>query len=80
MFELHPKKIESIKNHADFIEFIKALQVDFSSHPEEWNNATIDSFFGAIVAWLEDTSQTNEMNQTNWAIIAKIFYMGKLYE
>ncbi len=80
MFDLHPESIAGITDKRTFVEFVKAMRRDFLTKPEEWKNGTIDAYFDAVSAWLEDAPQPSDIKETDWAALAKILYMGKLYE
>ena len=80
MFE----KIEQINNKREFIEFLNQLSKDYQTNYDLWENGTIDTFIEQIASWIEDYS-TCPMNDIDWTeidykILAKIFYMGKIYE
>ena len=77
-------QIDTIKNNGDFIAFLNDLANDFQEHPEEWYNLTIPEYLMSVASWLEDVSENDE-SETDWEntdfkTIAKMFYMGKLYE
>ena len=77
-------KIEGISCKEDFLSFLAQLAADFQASPQEWENRTVDQYLEAMRSWVEDFS-TSEYNDTDWSrveysIMARIFYMGKLYE
>lgn len=80
MFE----EIEKIRNKTDFIHFLYLLSKDFEKNPQEWENHTISEFLEQMAGWVEDFS-TCPANDIEWEwvdfkVLAKIIYMGKIYE
>lgn len=77
-------KLQEIKNKDDFVGFLRAMSEDFVNAPEEWANGDIPSFLEAMAAWVEDRSGSpfddTDYNKTDYNAIARIIYMGKLYE
>lgn len=53
MKELH-EQVAEVQTRADLIGFIEALRADLKSHPEKWENPTLESFLGALASWTED--------------------------
>ena len=77
-------KIEGISCKEDFLSFLAQLAADFRASPQEWENRTVDQYLEAMRSWVEDFS-TSEYNDTDWSrveysIMARMLYMGKLYE
>ncbi len=77
-------KIEEIFCKEDFLSFLAQLAADFRASPQEWENRTVDQYLEAVQSWVEDFS-TSEYNDIDWSrveysIMARILYMGKLYE
>lgn len=77
-------KIEEISCKEDFLSFLAQLTADFRASPQEWENRTVDQYLEAVQSWVEDFS-TSEYNDIDWSrveysIMARILYMGKLYE
>ena len=77
-------KIESITDKASFIEFLDLLAKDYAVNPLEWKNNTIQYFIEAMSSWITDFSES-DYNDIDWEkpdyqTMAKILYMGKLYE
>ena len=64
--------------------FLNALADDFQEHHKEWYNLTIPEYLMSVANWVEDASEINESEidweHTDFKTIAKMFYMGKLYE
>ncbi len=78
------KRIEKITDKEDFLTFLNELIFDYRNHPKEWENSTVDLYLEAMLSWIEDYSVSvfNDVdwNNINYAVLAKILYMGKLYE
>ncbi|WP_294618601.1 hypothetical protein [uncultured Bacteroides sp.] len=60
------------------------LNSSFLTNSEEWENRTIGEFLNAMQSWIEDYS-SSEFNDIDWgqvdySLLAKILYMGKIYE
>lgn len=77
-------KIEEISCKEDFLSFLAQLAADFRASPQEWEDRTVDQYLEAVQSWVEDFS-TSEYNDIDWSrveysIMARILYMGKLYE
>ena len=67
-----------------FIAFLNELSKDYLNHSDTWENTSINAFIEQIASWIEDYS-TCPANDINWdkidyEALAKIFYMGKIYE
>lgn len=75
MFELNPDVIETIQTPAAFADFLDAMKQDFRTHPETWENQTLDDYFASISAYVRDTAPTADFAQ-----LAKLLYIGKIYE
>ena len=77
MFELNPDVIETIQTPAAFADFLDAMKQDFRIHPETWENQTLDDYFASISAYVRDTAPAAT---ADFAQLAKLFYIGKIYE
>lgn len=77
-------KIETITDKASFIEFLNLLEKDNAANPLEWENKTIREFLQAMSSWIEEFSASDyndiDWEKPNYKTMAKILYMGKLYE
>ena len=76
--------VKSIHNISDFLNFIKLLEKDFAVNNEQWENVTIDQYFNAIHACIEDNlyhgSVFENESEIKWSEMAQVFWMGKYYE
>lgn len=76
--------IEKVTDKETFLRFMKMLIDDFRKNPQEWEQGSIDGYLDAMMAWIDDFSKCPN-NDVNWesidySIIARILYMGKIYE
>lgn len=83
-WRLKTEQIESISCKEDFIEFIRSLVSDYTDNNSEWENKTVPEYLEQIAAWLEDYANS-PANDAAWDTIdfrplAKMMYMGKIYE
>lgn len=78
------EKIKKISNKTDFICFLNELAKDFNKNPAQWENMAIPEYLTQIAGWIEDYSEC-PANDIKWEhidyqVLARIFYMGKIYE
>lgn len=78
------KRIEKIADKKAFLVFLDELNSSFLTNSEEWENRTIGEFLNAMQSWIEDYS-SSEFNDIDWgqvdySLLARILYMGKIYE
>lgn len=78
------KKIDSISCKEDFIEYIQSLATDYTDNKDEWENKTIPDYLEQIASWIEDyaDSPANDIawEKIDFKILARLLYMGKIYE
>ena len=77
-------QIEGISDKDELLCFIQRLIDDFRNNPHEWENKSIDEYLEGMLSWIEDFSDS-EFNDIKWnnfdySTMAKILYMGKIYE
>ena len=76
--------IEKDTDKETFLHFMKMLIDDFRENPQEWKQGSIDGYLDAMMAWIDDFSKSpnNDIDWENidYSIIARILYMGKIYE
>jgi hypothetical protein len=53
MKELH-ERVGETQTREDLAALIEALRVDLATRPENWENATLESFLAALASWTED--------------------------
>lgn len=76
--------IEKVSDKKSFLVFMKKLVEDYKEHTLEWENTSIAEYLEAMISWIEDYS-SSEFNDIDWdnvdyVTMAKILYMGKIYE
>lgn len=83
--ELHERVIK-IKTKQDLSQFVGALREDLATHPERWENPTLDRFLAAMEAWIEDmedyyknTGQPSADVPT-WKTFGDILMAATMYE
>ena len=78
------EKINSITCKEDFIEFLQNLATDYTDNNDAWENKTIPDYLEQISSWIEDfaDSPANDIAWENvdFQILARMLYMGKIYE
>lgn len=78
MFELTAENIERIRTVDDFVAFFDAMKNDYKTNKSKWQNISLDDFFESVSAWIVDTQLCED--KLNFSVIAKMLYMGKVYE
>jgi len=79
-------KTEAIQTKDDFIGFLQLLVQNIKSHPEEWENKSLDSYLEGIASWTEDMEgyyQNNNLpipQSVDWKLFANILMAAKMYE
>ena len=88
---------DTVTDEASFLDFVRALEADrrLAAKLEEqephgygalrgWQNATIEQFLEAAVAWADDSEfgrrQTLRVDVSPWRRLAVFLYAGKIYE
>ena len=77
------EQINNISNVDDFLNFVIQLAKDAKEHTEEWANTTITDYLGQIVSWIDDCDMFEDninFEKLDYKTLAKILYMGKIYE
>ena len=76
--------IEKITDKDSFLYFLNLLAKDYVTNQSEWENKTVIDFIKAMSSWTEDfpASPANDIDwdKFDYKTMAKILYMGKLYE
>ncbi len=67
-----------VNDRNSFLVFLRSLAKDFAENPDEWENRTITDYLESISAWVEDSVE--EPEQVDFKKMAKLFYVGKIYE
>jgi hypothetical protein len=74
-----------IKSRADFVAFIAELESDLKSHPNEWENPTLERFLNALGAWAEGFKLGVNVPASfdrpeAWSLAAMLLWAGRYYE
>lgn len=75
--------INDIKSVDELVEFLYSLANDYRNNENEWENGSIDGFIDAVAAYINDSAKSLDKidwNDLNLSKIARLFYMGKIYE
>lgn len=85
MKELH-EQVAEIQTRADLVAFVEALRADLKANPKKWENATLDTFLGALASWTEDMdgyyrNHGREVPQTpTWKTVGEMLAAARIYE
>ena len=74
--------LEQVNDRDSFLGFVRALIADCKDS-EDWQNATIENFLEAALAWAEDTHMRETQGfpaEPSWKAFAVFLYCGKIYE
>ena len=84
------EQINNIANMDDFLTFVVQLAMNAKERPEEWANSTdsganttINDYLGQMASWVDDCyihEDDIDWENVDYKTIAKILYMGKIYE
>ncbi|SFS76796.1 hypothetical protein [Paenibacillus sp. BC26] len=78
--------VSKVNSKEDLIKLISALRSNLATHSEEWENSTLESYFEAMEAWMDDMDRyyinTNQKvpDKPTWKVFAEILYAAKIYE
>jgi hypothetical protein len=78
--------ITTIQSREAFILFTKQLAADFNTHPQDWENSSVDRFLEAIGGWVESMDGYYRLQgidippDLDWTMIARILLAAKSYE
>ena len=79
-------ELNAIKSKDEFVSFLLKMKEDKIYYDSEWENKSIESYLEAIASWTEDMDgyfsnmNLNPPKDIDWAFIAMLFYVGKIYE
>ena len=77
------EQINNINGKQAFLDFVARLVKDAKEKPEEWANSTISDYLNQLAGCVDDYSavdSTVDWENFDYKTLAKILYMGKLYE
>ena len=76
-------QIANVYDKDSFIKYHNLLAKDSEENPQEWENTTISQYLQSIAGWIEDWSSrygNEEFEKLDYNEMAKLLYMGKIYE
>ncbi len=71
--------IENIGDKNEFSTFIKDLADDYRKNSDGWQNLSVYDYLESISAYIDDDTSIN-WRDADLSLMAKIFYIGKIYE
>lgn len=80
------EQVSEIKTRSDLIAFIEALRMDLQAQPRKWENASLDSFLGALASWAEDMDGYYENKgleipkNPTWRTFGEMLAAARIYE
>jgi hypothetical protein len=83
--ELH-ERVNKIKTKQDLSQFVGALRADLATHPERWENPTLERFLEAMEGWIEDmesyykNSGQPPADPPTWKTFGDILMAATMYE
>ena len=76
-------QITNVYDKDSFIKYLNLLAKDSEENPQEWENTTVSQYLQSIASWIEDWSSrygNEEFEKLDYNKMAKLLYMGKIYE
>ena len=76
-------QIANVYDKDSFIKYLNLLAKDSEENPQEWENTTVSQYLQSIAGWIEDWSSRygkEEFEKLDYSEMAKLLYMGKIYE
>ena len=76
-------QIANVYDKDSFIKYLNLLAKDSEENPQEWENTTVSQYLQSIASWIEDWSSRHgneEFEKLDYNEMAKLLYMGKIYE
>ena len=72
--------LDNVNDRESFVVFVQVLIKDRESGTG-WENDTIENYFAAALACVEDNRARDDILQTaSWRSFAEFLYVGKIYE
>jgi hypothetical protein len=78
---------EAVISKADFTEFARLLLQNYRSHPDEWENGSLDLFLEGLAGFVEkmDAYYQNvglemDLERPSWRVFADILLAARVYE
>jgi hypothetical protein len=79
-------QLDAVRTREDLAGFVLALREDLRSHPNEWENDTLDRFLEAFAAWCVDlvgyfhNRGENVPEQPDWNLVGHMLIAASTYE
>lgn len=80
------EKVNNIQTREDFISFVHLLIQDHKDNHSKWENSDLESFLGAIAAWVDDIEGYYQNKglplplQPDWNVFGQILAAARIYE
>lgn len=79
---------DKVSDRNDFLAFVGHLVANLQSHPEEWENDSLESFLESFCGFVASAeryyknvwNKSIDMNAPSWRIIADSLLAAKTYE
>jgi len=81
-----PRTLEAVHDQESFLRFAQTLLADrhaTKTHPDAWQNDTLEDFLEASIAWAKDSDfgqRQGLAKASPWKKAAVFLYAGKIYE
>jgi hypothetical protein len=79
-------QINDVESKERLADFVAALAIDLRENAREWENVSLDRFFGAMEAWIRDMDgyykNTGQpiLDTPTWRTFADILFAARVYE
>lgn len=78
------EEINEVNSKSNLVNVINHLAEDFKENSSEWENITVSEYLEAIAGWIEDNDEKSlepvDWDNVDLKVIARLLYMGKIYE
>jgi hypothetical protein len=80
------EQAEKIQTRNDLALFIHHLVKDLRTHPERWENASLEAYLAALAAWVQDMEgyyrnrHEPTPHQPTWKHLGEILLAARIYE
>ena len=77
---------DDVRTRADLVEYIAALQRDLVTHPDPWENPTLERYLDALSRWTADMDGAFKNrglatpDEPTWRLIAQKLLAASMYE
>ncbi len=73
---------DTVGTRDELVKFLLALRTNLVSHPENWENSTLESFFEAMSAWINDEQgwSRDYPGREIWRYLAGAVAAASMYE